>query len=114
MFMPQPVTDTRNPYYALTAALRWCTEHDIDVAYVPCMCTNFGGMTFEQSLPLMQDAVESVNTIDGKLVTIDDTYSVWTRHDDELARIRDQQPKIYMNMEFDVEMHLASDQTQHV
>lgn len=104
MFMPQSVTETRNPFYAFTAGLNWCWQQHIDVVYTPTMCTNFGGMTFQESLNQMIEAVDTFKTINGHFIQIDDTYSVWSLDDNKLDQIRDQQPKIYMNSEFNVEL----------
>lgn len=99
MFLPQKVSNTINPYYALLSTLHIARMLDINKIYIPMMCTGYGGFSFEDSFDLMQKAVQDYKVCDNNINCIDEyCYSLLN----DTWKIVSEQPKVYMNTEFGV------------
>lgn len=103
MFLPQKVNETNNPFYALQAGLELCRYLDIEQVYCPMMCTNWGGMSFSQSLEQMTKA--STTRVNNGEVKRLENYYYFTRSKEDLKKIIQEQPKVYCNTEFYVSLN---------
>ena len=111
MFLPQNVGETRNPYYAMRAALnvvheynKICPESDrVKEVFTPFMCAGWGGIDREKGYQMMmeacntEDAGSAVKDFDFKIVG-NACFSMSKRYDE----ITQEQPKNYMNTEFGI------------
>jgi len=102
MFLPQKVEKTNNSYHALQAGLEICHFLGIDEVYCPMMCTSWGCMTFEQSLIQMKNAND--NRADDGEISHDGSYIYFSRNNSKFKEIINEQPKIYPNTEFYVDI----------
>lgn len=108
MFLPQKVFGTSNPYFALSAALKLCLAHNIEEVYVPMMCTNWGGFSYEASKIQMDKAInETTCSVD---LYRNDMYTYYFPPLKNLTEIMLKQPHNYANTEFFTEFYpIASD-----
>lgn len=103
MFLPQPVNDTENQYYALRSALHLCKLMGIKKVFCPMMCTNWGGYTYNDSFALMKKAVEDYNSFTGTQVFIKGyLFNIVDKETRNIILKR--QPINYMNTEFGVKL----------
>ena len=101
MFLPQNVADTKNAFHALKPALQLAKYYQVETVFVPCMCTNFGRMSYSQSLEQMNRAITDDDTSMYSIDKVGD-YSVCLVDDYLQQKIINQQPKTYQNTEFGV------------
>lgn len=106
MFLPQKVTETKNPYYSLIASLRIAKKLGVKHIFIPMMCTGWGGMTYKQSYIFMQNAV---NDYDSKLIPgtfwKNGSYTFYKPDNLTTQSITNSQPKVYMNTEFGLSIY---------
>jgi len=121
MFLPQKVTNTKNPYHTLRVALYlvnqfnlWCqkhnkTDHLIETVYTPFIATGWGGISYEKSYQLMIQAIKE-SELESKKNLIENPNYLFDITKNEafygvcrnLKKITAEQPKIYMNTEFGI------------
>jgi len=110
MFLPQKVNKTRNPYYALRAALYSILFYNyknpddiITQIYCPTMCTGYGKMRTKSAIKLMLKAMlefsrkkKSVNFVFRKR----QKYYYTGLQPQDITQITQEQPSLYMNRDF--------------
>jgi len=107
MFLPQNVGETRNPYYALRAALnvvyeynKICPDEDrVKEVFTPFMCAGWGGIDREKGYQMMMEACGDYGAGDFDFKIVGNACFSMSKRYEEITQ---EQPKNYMNTEFGI------------
>lgn len=113
MYLPQNIQNTHNAYNCLLSALVLihnynanCDQYEkITDVYCPFIGTGYGKLNIDISISQMKDAIKNSQNFDNFIFLRNKDENIYISINKDLEKIKNEQPKIYMNIEFGIDIN---------